>query len=147
VFDVAPLEERIAEAYAFNRLRAMLLAFFSLTAISLACVGLYGSLNYIVAIRRREIAVRLAIGALRTQVARMLLAQGLRIVTLGCAAGLILAAMTAPVLEAMLFGVSAGDGRTLGGVLALVLATSIVAALIPAIRAARLEPMQALRNE
>lgn len=147
VFDVAPIEDRIADAYALNRLRAMLLAFFSLTAISLACVGLYGSLNYIVEVRRREIAVRLAMGALRTQVARMLLAQGLRIVTFGCAGGLILAAMTAPVLDAMLFGVSAADGRTLGGVLALVLATSIVAALIPAIRAARLDPVQALRDE
>lgn len=147
MFDAATLEDRIAEAYALNRLRAMLLAFFSLTAIALACVGLYGSLNYIVEVRRREIAVRLAIGALRTQVAQMLLVQGLRIVAFGCAAGLILAAMTAPVLEAMLFRVSAADGRTLAGVIALVVATSMVAALIPAIWAARLEPIQALRNE
>ncbi len=147
VFDVAPLEDRIADAYAFNRLRAMLLAFFSLTAISLACVGLYGSLSYIVEVRRRELAVRMAMGALRTQVAGMLLGQGLRVVSLGCAAGLILAAMTARVLEAMLFGVSAADGRTLGAVVALVFTTSVIAALIPALRAARLEPMQALRNE
>jgi len=147
VYDMVPLEERIDKAYAENRLRTMLLGFFALTAISLACVGLYGSLSYMVEMRRRELAVRLAMGALQSQVARMLLTQGLRVVLMGCAAGFVLTAMTAPLLKAMLFGVTTADGRTLGGVLGLVLATSLVAALIPAIRAARLEPMKALRNE
>jgi putative ABC transport system permease protein len=147
VFDVLPLEERIANAYAENRLRTLLLAFFAVTAISLASVGLYGSLSYMVEVRRRELAVRLAIGAQQTQVARMLLGQGLRVVLSGCAFGLALAAMMSPLLKAMLFGVTAGDLRTIGGVLGLVLATSLVAALIPSIRAARLEPMKTLRNE
>jgi putative ABC transport system permease protein len=147
VFDVMPLEERIANAYAENRLRTLLLAFFAVTAISLASVGLYGSLSYMVEVRRRELAVRLAIGAQQTQVARMLLGQGLRVVLSGCAFGLILAAMMSPLLKAMLFGVTAADLRTIGGVLGLVLATSLVAAIIPSIRAARLEPMKTLRNE
>jgi putative ABC transport system permease protein len=147
IFDIATLDDRIANAYAENRLRTALLGFFALTAISLACVGLYGSLSYIVEVRRRELAVRMAMGALQSQIARMLMRQGLTIVSAGCLLGLILAAMTAPLLRAMLFGVSTTDVATLGGVLALIFVSSVVSALAPAIRAARLEPMRALRND
>jgi ABC-type antimicrobial peptide transport system permease subunit len=72
---------------------------------------------------------------------------GLRTTALGCAAGLVLAAGFARLLSGMLFGVSATDPATIGGVLALVLAVSAAASLIPAVRAARVEPMQALREE
>jgi putative ABC transport system permease protein len=147
VFDLVTLEDRIANAYAENRLRTLLLAFFAVTAIALSSVGLYGSLSYMVEVRRRELAVRLAMGALQAQVARMLLAQGLRVVMSGCVFGLVLAAILSPLLKAMLFGVTAADVKTIGGVLGVVLATSLVAAIIPSIRAARLEPMKTLRNE
>lgn len=147
VYDIVPLEERIDKAYAENRLRTMLLAFFAFTAIALAGVGLYGSLSYIVEVRRRELAVRVAMGALQTQVARMLLTQGFRVVVCGCAAGLLLAALSTPLLKSMLFGISVADTQTLGGVVALVLTMSVPASLVPAVRAARLDPMRALRNE
>jgi predicted permease len=147
VFDLTPLSDHISDAYAENRLRTILLACFAATAVSLACVGLYGTLSYLVNLRRREVALRLALGALRTQVVRQFLGVGLRTTVLGCAAGLVLAAGFARMLSGMLFGVSPTDGTTVAGVLGIVLAVSAAASLIPAVRAARVEPMQALREE
>ncbi len=147
VYDVTPLSDHISDAYAENRLRTILLACFAITAVSLACVGLYGTLSYLVNLRRREVALRLALGALRAQVVRQFLGVGLRTTAMGCAAGLVLAAGFARLLSGMLFGVSATDPATLVGVLAIILGVSAAASLIPAVRAARVEPMQALREE
>ncbi|HUB80352.1 MAG TPA: ABC transporter permease [Bryobacteraceae bacterium] len=147
VYDLTPLSELISDAYAENRLRTILLACFAVTAVSLACVGLYGTLSYLVNLRRREVALRLALGALRKQVAGQFLGVGLRTAALGSMAGLILAAVFARVLSGMLFGVTATDPETVVGVLAIILTVSAAAALIPAVRAARVEPMQALREE
>jgi predicted permease len=147
VYDLTPLTAHISDAYAENRLRMILLAFFALTAIALASVGLYGTLSYLVNARRREVALRMALGALRIEVVQQFLTQGLRVAALGCLAGLALAGVFARMLSTVLFGVSVRDTVTLGGVVILVLAVSTMASLLPAIRAARLEPMQALRDE
>jgi putative ABC transport system permease protein len=147
VYDLTPLTGHISDAYAENRLRTVLLAFFAVTAIGLASVGLYGTLSYLVNVRRREVALRMALGALRIEVVRQFLSQGLRVALVGSVAGLALAAACGRMLKSMLFGVSATDIVTLGGVVAVVFAVSIVASLLPAIRAARVEPMQALREE
>ncbi len=147
VYDVTPLTDHISDAYSENRLRTILLACFAVTAVSLACVGIYGTLSYLVSLRRREVALRLALGAVRGQVVRQFLGVGLRTTAMGCAAGLVLAAGFARLLAGMLFGVSASDPLTLVGVLAIVLGVSAAAALIPAVRAARVQPMQALREE
>ncbi|MGH7490099.1 MAG: FtsX-like permease family protein, partial [bacterium] len=125
----------------------VLLAFFAVTAVSLACAGLYGTLSYLANIRQRELALRLALGALRMQVVRQFLGQGLRVSLLGCMAGLALAVASGRWLAGMLYGVSATDAVTLGSVVAIVLAVSVLASLIPAIRAARVEPIKALREE
>ena len=130
-----------------HRLRTILLVFFAITAVSLACVGLYGTLSYLVNLRRREVALRLALGAMRAQVVRQFLGLGVRVAVLGCVAGLLMAAGFARLLSGMLYGVSANDAVTVGGVLAIVLVVTVMASLIPAIRAARVEPMQALREE
>ncbi len=147
VYELTPLADHISDAYAETRLRTMLLAFFAATAIALACVGLYGTLSYLVSVRQREIGLRLALGALRTQIVGQFLAQGLRVSVAGCLAGLGLAAVFTRLLAGMLFGVSAWDSPTLAGVVTLVIAVSVIASLLPAIRAARLEPMQVLRDE
>jgi putative ABC transport system permease protein len=147
VYDLTPLGDHISDAYAENRLRTILLVFFALTAVSLACVGLYGTISYLVNVRKREVGLRLALGALRTQIVRQFLFQGLRVSLLGSVAGLALAAALARLLSGLLYGVSATDAATLGGVLVIVLAVSVLASLLPAIRAARLEPMQVLRDE
>ena len=147
VYGLTPLGDRISNAYAENRLRTILLAFFAGTAVSLACVGLYGTLSYLVNVRQREIGLRLALGALRTQIVRQFVAQGLRVSLVGCAAGLGLAATFARLLSGMLYGVTASDGATMAGVVGIVLGVSVLASVLPAIRAARLEPMQVLREE
>jgi putative ABC transport system permease protein len=147
VYDLAPLTENISGAYAENRLRTVLLTFFAVTAMLLACVGLYGTLTYLVNVRQREVGLRLALGALRGQIVRHFLAQGLYVALTGCAAGLALAGASARLLAGLLFGVSPSDVPTLAAVIGVVIAVSIIASLLPAIRAARLEPMQVLRDE
>ena len=147
VYDISPLTAHLSDAFAQNRLRTVLLTFFALTAISLACIGLYGTLSYAVNIRRREVGLRLALGALRAQILRQFLAQGMRVSLLGCVAGLGLAGAFTKVLAGMLFGVSPWDPITMTGVIVLVITVSIVASLLPAARAARVEPMGVLREE
>ncbi|MBZ5617871.1 MAG: ABC transporter permease [Acidobacteriia bacterium] len=146
VYDLTPLGEHIADAYAENRMRTILLAFFAATAVSLACVGLYGTLSYLVNVRQREVGLRLALGAMRAQIIRQYLGQGLRVSLLGCAAGLAFAETFARLLAGMLYGVSPSDTATLAGVVGIVVAVSALASLLPAIRASRLEPMQVLRE-
>ncbi len=147
VFAISPLSTEISDSFAENRLRTILLSFFSLTAISLACVGLYGTLSYLVNIRQREVGLRMALGALRGDVVRQFLKQGLVVAAMGCAAGLALAMAFSRVLAGMLYGVSAWDGETLALVALVVLAVAGLASLAPSMRAARLDPMQVLRDE
>jgi len=146
VYDFALLQDRISDAFAENRLRTILLSFFAATAIALANVGLYGTLSYLVNLRRREVALRLALGAVRGQVIRQFLWQAVRVSAFGCATGLGLALVFGRLLARMLFGVAATDSATLAAVVAIVLAVSIPASLVPAVRAARLEPSQMLRE-
>ena len=147
VYDLVTLESKISDAYAQERLRTILLACFAVTAVSLACVGLYGTVSYMVNIRRREVGLRLALGAMRGQIVRQFLSQGLRISILGCAAGSILAFASGQAISGMLYGVSGTDAAMLGTVGTIVLAVSILASLIPAIRASRLDPMRVLRED
>ncbi|HEV2419590.1 MAG TPA: ABC transporter permease [Terriglobia bacterium] len=147
VFDIVPLTEHIDESFSENRLRMVLLGFFAATAISLACLGLYGTLSYSVTIRQREIGLRMALGALRGQIARQFLFQGLGVCLLACGAGLGLAVAFARVLSGMLYGVSPTDIATLFAVVLMVMSVAAIASLLPAIRAARVDPIVALRHE
>lgn len=97
--------------------------------------------------RRREIGVRLALGALRPEIASVFVGQGLRVSAAGALAGLWLAAALGRALSGMLYGVSPLDGWTFAGVILLVLLTSVAACLWPALRASRIEPMGVLREE
>ncbi len=147
VYDFAPLEQHFSDALAENRLRTILLTFFAATALSLACVGLYGTLNYSVNVRQREVGLRLALGALRGQILKQFLLQGLSVCLLGCLAGWGLAAVIGRLLSSLLYGVSPSDVPTLSAVILLVLFVAAAASLLPAIRASRVDPMQVLRDE
>lgn len=147
VYNIKPLTDEISDGYAENRLRTTLLAFFAAAAILLACVGLYGTLSYIVNVRRREVGLRLALGAMRTRIVGRFVSQGLLVSSIGCVAGIALAIAFTRILTGMLFGLSPTDPATLGSVVAMVLAVSATASLLPAMRAARVEPMEVLREE
>ena len=147
VFDIIPLEEHLNDTFGENRLRTILLTFFAVTAVSLACIGLYGTLSYSVTMRRREVGLRLALGALQGQIVKQFLAKGLAVTFLGCLAGWGLEAVFAQVLAGMLYGVSPSDAATLFSVVLLMMLVAAFAALIPSLRAARVDPMQVLREE
>jgi putative ABC transport system permease protein len=138
VYDLAPLEDRIGGAFAQNRLRTNVLSFFALTALALAGVGLYGTLNY---------GLRLALGARRTTIIRQFFAQGFKVIAVACIAGVALALMLTRVLEGMLFGVSPTDPMVLSAVIAIVMAVAVVGSLIPAARASLIDPMRVLRDD
>jgi putative ABC transport system permease protein len=147
VFDVLPLDEHLDAAFGEKRLRMILLGFFAATAVSLACVGLYGTLSYSVTAREREVGLRLALGAVRGNIVQQFLIEGLGVCALGCLAGLGCSIAFTRLLSGMLYGVSPTDGVTFCGVTAIVLTVAAAASLIPAIRAAGIEPMQVLRNQ
>ena len=147
VFDVTPLEEHLSEASAQSRLRTVLLSFFATTAVALACVGLYGTLSYMVNLRRREVGLRLALGAMRGQIVKQFLNQGLVVTALAALAGLGLSIAFTRLLAGMLYGVSPTDPFTLAAVILLTHAVAALASLFPAVRAARVQPMQVLRDE
>lgn len=147
VYDISPLTDHLSESFSENRLRMILLGFFALTAIALACIGLYGTLSYAVATRRREIGLRMALGALRGRIARQFLFRGLGVCALGCIGGLALTVASSRVLSGMLYGISATDFVTLCAVTLIVMTVATIACLLPAIRASRVDPMVALRYE
>jgi putative ABC transport system permease protein len=93
------------------------------------------------------VGLRLALGALRSQIVKQFLWQGIGVTLVGCLAGWILAIAAGRLLSGMLYGVSPSDATTLAAVIALVLGVSVAASLLPAMRAARVEPMQVLREE
>ena len=146
IFELASLEEHISDAFAETRLRMLLLASFAVTALALAVVGLYGTLSYAVTVRRREIGLRLALGAVRSEIVRQFLGQGFRVAGIACICGLALSFVVSRTLARMLYGVSPSDPMMLSTVVGLVLAVTAVASLVPATRAARTEPVTALRE-
>jgi putative ABC transport system permease protein len=147
VFDVMPLTQHLSESNAEDRFRALLLTLFALTAISLAAIGLYGTLSYLVAVRNREIGLRMALGALPHQIRTRFLVQGAGVSLLGCIAGLALAAAFSRLLAGMLYDVSRLDPLTYLAVTAGVTVVAATASGLPAARAARLDPMEILRHE
>jgi putative ABC transport system permease protein len=147
VYDISTLVQHLSDSFGENRLRTILLTIFALTAVSLACIGLYGTLSYFVTLRRREVGLRLALGALPGQIVARFLLKGLTISIAGCAAGLCLAAGFSRVLSGMLYGVSPADAETFFSVVFVILSVAVLASLLPALRAANVEPMQVLRDE
>src|SRR5205807_4787248 len=114
--------------------RTILLSVFAITAVLLACIGLYSTLSYLVTVRRREVGLRLALGAEPGAIVKHFLSQGVRVTIAACAAGLVLALLSARLLAGMLYGVSSSDPATLSGVLLMVIAVGAAASLVPAFR-------------
>jgi predicted permease len=147
VYDIQSLEQRIGDAFEQGRVWMALLIAFSATALFLACLGVYGTMSYIVTLRRREVGLRMALGARRRAVTSRFLFQALRVVGVASLAGLLLSLLFTRTLSSTLFGVSSTDPITLSGVVIIVLVVGTLAAVIPAVRASLADPMATLREE
>jgi putative ABC transport system permease protein len=147
VYAFMPLQEHLDDASSENRLRTLLLTMFAATAVSLASIGIYGTLSYLGRLRQREVGVRLALGALRRQIVAHFLFQGLRLALLGCVAGMALGVGLSRFLAGMLYGVSPLDPATYSSVVLLILLVAALASLVPAVRVAWVEPTRILRED
>jgi putative ABC transport system permease protein len=144
--DMRTMDQTIEETLVAERFRALLLQIFAGAALTLASVGIYSVLSYLVRGRRREIGIRTALGARSGDVVRMVVIEGLKPAALGIALGVIGAFLAAGLLERLVFGVKATDPLTLAIVATTLLAVSVVASLIPAWRASRMDPLTVLRD-
>jgi len=142
--DLTTMETLIDDAMSSTRVITGSLALFAAVALALAVVGLYGVLAYYVAQRRREIGVRLAIGAPRGRILAWVLQRGMRLVAIGLLLGVAGAFAATRLIESLLFGVAATDTLTFAGVTTLFVGVALVACLVPALRATRVDPIVAL---
>jgi predicted permease len=147
VYDARPMAARVADSLARRRFSMLLLGLFAGVALLLAVVGIYGVTAYTVAQRTREIGIRIALGARPGDVLGLVVRQGAGLTALGVAAGLAAALGLARLLSGMLYGVSAADPLTFAAITALLAGASLAATIVPARRAARVNPVIALKQE
>jgi len=147
IYDTHTMLSIISDSLATQRFAMILLGIFAALATLLSCVGIYGVISYIVAQRTNEIGIRMALGAGRVNVLRMVLRQAGRMALIGVAAGLVVAFALTRLMASMLFGISAHDPLTFLGVALLLTLVALAACYIPARRATRVDPMVALRYE
>jgi ABC-type antimicrobial peptide transport system permease subunit len=141
------MNEIVAQAIGQTRLMMWLLGIFAGVALLLASIGIYGAVSYTVEQRTGEIGVRMALGAQTRDVLRLVVNQGMRPVLIGLAVGIVAAFALGRLIAAQLYQVSAHNPALLGGASVLLAATALVACLVPARRAALVDPVQALRTE
>jgi putative ABC transport system permease protein len=144
---VRTLEHVLNNSLGPYRMQAVLVSVCGLLALVLASIGLYGVLSYSVSQRTREIGIRVALGARRRDVLRLVIGQGMKLVMVGMAVGLLGALAVTRVLKSMLFGVSATDPLTFLVIASLLTFVALLSCWIPARRATRVDPIEALRSE
>jgi predicted permease len=147
LYDATTLQSLVSESLAQRRFTIILLGSFALIALILAAVGVFGVISYLAAQRNREFGVRMALGADRASIARLVLRRGATIAIAGCACGVILSVLASHLLLTSLYRTSQYDPATLCLIPAMLFAVVLLAAWVPANRAAKVDPMQALRAE
>jgi len=147
LYDLMPLTDSLAESIWDLGFFTKLMRIFAIIAATIAAVGIYGVTAYAVSRRTQELGVRMALGAERSHIVRMVIRQSMTVVLIGVAIGLVLALAQGMALQSMLYEISGTDPVTFAGVVALVLGVSLLAAWLPARRATSLDPVRALRDE
>jgi putative ABC transport system permease protein len=147
LYAIQPMEMVKADSVAQRRFVLMLVAIFGVLALTLAAIGVYGVMSLLVSERTQEVGVRLALGAHPSHVLRMLIAQATRLALAGVAIGVALSFVLMPLLNNQLYAVRARDPITMAGVPAILIVVALLAALIPARRAMKVDPVRALRYE
>jgi ABC-type antimicrobial peptide transport system permease subunit len=143
--NISTQTERVEQRFAQERLFAMAYTLFGVLALTLACIGLFGLMSYNVSRRTNEIGVRIALGANGRQVAWMVLGESLLLVAIGAIVGLAAALAAGRFVTTILFGLTPTDPVTIAVTVAVIVAVATLAAYLPARRAARIDPMVALR--
>jgi ABC-type antimicrobial peptide transport system permease subunit len=144
---VQTMDDVVAESLAARRFSMALFGSFALVALALASIGIYGVTSYLVGQKTHEIGLRIALGARRADVLRLVLGQGARTALAGAAAGLVAALGLTRLMGHLLFGVSAADPLTFAAVAAVLIVVSLAACYVPASRAMGIDPTLALRRE
>jgi predicted permease len=147
IYNLRTMQTQVDDSLAQHRMRGLLLGIFSIVALALASLGVYGVISCSVAERRQEIGIRMALGAQRGQVMRLMLGGGLKLTALGLGFGLIGAAISTRLLQTFLLGVSASDPLTYAATAAVFIVVALAASYVPARRASRLDPIAVLREE
>jgi putative ABC transport system permease protein len=147
VYDTQTLNETVAASLSQRRFSMEMVGLFALTALLLAGLGIYGVISYLVSERTHEIGIRLALGASRSNILRMVLRQGLGLVLVGAAVGLVCALIVSHLMASLLYGVRPTDPLTFAGVALLLIGVALLACYIPARCATRVDPIQALREQ
>jgi len=147
MYGTQTMDEVISDSLAARRFSMTLLGLFAALALVLSSIGIYGVISYLVGQRTQEIGIRIALGAQRTDVLRLVASEGAKMAAIGVAIGLVAAFALTRQMDKMLFGVSATDPLTFAGVAVVLLAVALLACYIPARRAMRVDPMVALRYE
>jgi putative ABC transport system permease protein len=147
VADVRTMADVVGTALATPRFTSVLLSIFAALALTLSAIGIYGVLSYLVSRRTREIGIRVAIGARRLDVVRMVLGNGLGLALIGIAGGMALAFGITRLLRGLLHGVTPADPATFAAGAVLLTLVSVLASAVPAWRASRVDPVIALRSE
>jgi putative ABC transport system permease protein len=147
ITNVLVTDDVVAQANAQPRFETLLLSVFAVVALVLAAVGIYGVMSYTVARRTHEIGIRISLGAARADVLLLVIRQGLVLALAGSAVGIVSALMLARLMTKLLYGVAPTDPITFAGVAALLIAVALTACYVPARRAMRVDPMEALRHE
>ena len=147
VFHAETLNDVLSSSLSVRRFSMEMVALFAATALLLAALGIYGTISYLVNEQTREIAIRLALGAQRSNILKMVLRQGLSLAGAGAAAGLVGALIVSRLMAGLLYGVSPTDLTTFAGVTIVLAAVALAASTIPALRAMRLDPITTLHSE